>query len=1020
MAKLYKNIFWEQNGILILVFQIERMKKITLFLILFSSLCHGQDKEYLSTSDSLLNLGETDLAIDYLKEGLNTHTDEKTQFECLSSLCAIYKQIGDYSLSLEYGHKSLPIAVKYNFTNLELYGDALYNMSVSKYRFGDLDSTFFYSKAALQQRERNLNPNHPKIVQNINALGLFYRSAGDLSRYVSCQERALNLALTSDSLDYNSLVIAHHFVGNSYGAINNLQLAKKHYLDGLKYFEDSLATKGLYKAHLYSSLGVVLANQKDLESSQEHYQEALKIFKKFQGNGYVDIAIIYSNIANNYTNLGEYDKAKEYHEKAIDLVNSKGLENELPWKYFNLGATYLDNKEYQKALEYLAKSERINHKINGAKNELNSMVLNHIAMVHLANNNSIEARKELIKSRKNSLDLIGEKDYYLSESYYLFGLSHFQEQEYTSCIRYLEKAQNALSDSLQDSFKGMIISRPLLLSIYVLKNKALLELYNTTEDLEHLHQLYETSIKTSKLSEVIIDYYYHESAKLSLFKEIDENLHLGIQASKKLFDLCGDSKYIQQAFNFFESEKSFLLKREIQDSYAKQNTNLPDSLISKEDQLKREISHHQKLIFIEADTESEYSKELSTIVFSLKRELEYLLIEIEQNYPSYYDLKYRNIRSSLESIQADLSSRTMAIEFYQHKDHIYSISITKDTVNFLYNTTEKFQEKITEFNKSIETSDLETYSNLAYELHTILMEPHAYRAYTRIQLIPSKDISFISFDALVSTESESLSYNELNYLVKTHSFGYNNSLQKNSTEQAQARNVYLGISPNFSNNNKYANLNGAILEVEKISEKLDGDLLINNNATKDKLLEAIPNYRILHFASHAELNSSNSAYSKIILASDAEDTLNSQFYAYEVQNIKLNADLVILSACNTGVGELLLGEGMASLARSFNYAGAKSVLVSLWTIPDYSTSKIINYFFDKLSTESKAIALQQAKIRYLQTADEHLSNPIYWAGLTINGDDSPIIIKEEMDRKLLYLILSILTLVGVLFWRKNI
>jgi len=995
------------------------MKKFSLILLLFSCICLGQNSRYISTTDSLLNLGETDLAIDHLNKCLEIHTDEKILFECLATLCDIYKQSSNYNHTLVFGHKAISLASKNNYINLELYGDVLYNIAVAKYRFGEIDSTFFYSKAALLQRERNLNPNHPKIIQNINALGLFYRTIGDLSECVKYQEKALNLALNRDSLDYNSLIISHFYVGNSYAAINNLQVAKTHYLEALKYFEDSLATKGVYKAHLYSSLGVVLANQKDLESSQEHYQEALKIFKKFQPNGYVDIATIYSNIANNYTNLGEYGKAKEYHKKAIDLVNSKGLENELPWKYFNLGATYLDNKEYQKALEYLAKSERINLKINGAKNELNSMVLNHIAMVHLANNNSIEARKELIKSRKNSLDLIGEKDYDLSESYYLFGLSHFQEQEYTSCIRYLEKAQNALSDSLQDSFKGMIISRPLLLSIYVLKNKALLELYNTTEDLEHLHQLYETSIKTSKLSEVIIDYYYHESAKLSLFKEIDENLHLGIQASKKLFDLCGDSKYIQQAFNFFESEKSFLLKREIQDSYAKQNTNLPDSLISKEDQLKREISHHQKLIFIEADTESEYSKELSTIVFSLKRELEYLLIEIEQNYPSYYDLKYRNIRSSLESIQADLSSRTMAIEFYQHKDHIYSISITKDTVNFLYNTIEKFQEKITEFNKSIETSDLETYSNLAYELHTILMEPHAYRAYTRIQLIPSKDISFISFDALVSTESDSLSYNELNYLVKTHSFCYNNSLQKNSTEQAQARNVYLGISPNFSNN-KYANLNGAIREVEKISEKLDGDLLINNNATKDKLLEAIPNYRILHFASHAELNSSNAAYSKIILASDAEDTLNSQFYAYEVQNIKLNADLIILSACNTGVGELLLGEGMASLARSFNYAGAKSVLVSLWTIPDYSTSQIINYFFDNLGTESKAIALQQAKIRYLQTADEHLSNPIYWAGLTINGDDSPIIIKDEMDRKLLYLILSILTLVGVLFWRKNI
>ena len=994
------------------------MKKISLVLLLFSCICFGQEGRHIRISDSLFNIGETDLAISHLNKCLEVQTDKKIQFECFSSLCTLYKQNGDYKLCLENGHKSIPIASKYKFTNLELYGDVLYNMAVAKFRLGDLDSTFFYSKAALLQRERNLNPNHPKIIQNINALGLFYRTIGDLSECVKYQEKALNLALNSDSLDYNSLIISHFYVGNSYAAINNLQVAKTHYLEALKYFEDSLATKGIYKAHLYSSLGVVLANQKDLESSQEHYLEALKIFKEFQPEGYVNIAITYSNLANNYTNLGEYDRAKEFHKKAISLISDRGLEPELTWKYFNLGATYLDNKEYGKALEYLLKSKLFNIKYNGAKNELHSMVLNHIAMVHLANNNNTAARKSLIQSRENSLEILGEKDYDLAESYYLYGLSHFQDQAYTSCIEHLDKAQHALSDSIHDNFKDEIISRPLLLSILVLKNKTLLELYENTGDLKFLHQLYKNSIRTNKLSEVIIDFYYHESAKLSLFNEIDENLHLGIQASKKLFNLTSDLGYIQQALNFFEAEKSFLLKRELQDSYAKKNTNLPDSLISREDFLKREISHNQNLIFIESDSESNFSKELSSKVFSLKRELESLLNEIETNYPSYYTLKYQNTRSSLASIQDDLSVNTMAIEYYQHKDHIYSISITKDRVNFLYQKSIKFEEKVHEFNKAIESSDIGAFVGLSYELHNTLMASHNYENYAQILLIPSKDIAFLSFDALISTNNDSPSYNKLEYLVKTHSFSYNNSLQKNNIEHGTASSLYLGISPNFSTN-KYANLKGAIKEVERISEKLNGDLLINENATNERLLEAIPNYRILHFASHAELNTSNSAYSKIILSATKEDSLSDQLYAYEIQNSKLNADLVILSACNTGVGELLLGEGIASLARSFNYAGAKSVLVSLWAIPDYSTSKIINNFFDNLSTQNKAMALQQAKIKYLKTADEHLSNPIYWAGLIINGDDSPILFKEEVDWKILYLIMGIL-FVGVLFWRKNL
>lgn len=114
------------------------------------------------------------------------------------------------------------------------------------------------------------------------------------------------------------------------------------------------------------------------------------------------------------------------------------------------------------------------------------------------------------------------------------------------------------------------------------------------------------------------------------------------------------------------------------------------------------------------------------------------------------------------------------------------------------------------------------------------------------------------------------------------------------------------------------------------------------------------------------------------------------YFLYEIQNSITNANLVALSACNTNTGKVYAGEGVASLARSFLYAGAQSTLTSLWEIPDFSTSQIVTSFFEYLDVKNKSEALQQAKLNYLNNADEHLSNPKYWAGLVITGDDSSI------------------------------
>jgi len=132
-------------------------------------------------------------------------------------------------------------------------------------------------------------------------------------------------------------------------------------------------------------------------------------------------------------------------------------------------------------------------------------------------------------------------------------------------------------------------------------------------------------------------------------------------------------------------------------------------------------------------------------------------------------------------------------------------------------------------------------------------------------------------------------------------------------------------------------------------------------------------------------------FSYIAFQNEADSTAvnNSRLYVNELYNLELNADLVVLSACETGLGELKRGEGVISLARGFTYAGAKSTLTSLWSVNDAQTTKLMESFYTNLKDGmTKDKALRKAKLDYLN--NENLNAPYFWAGFIPAGDMSAI------------------------------
>ena len=140
-------------------------------------------------------------------------------------------------------------------------------------------------------------------------------------------------------------------------------------------------------------------------------------------------------------------------------------------------------------------------------------------------------------------------------------------------------------------------------------------------------------------------------------------------------------------------------------------------------------------------------------------------------------------------------------------------------------------------------------------------------------------------------------------------------------------------------------------------------------------------------------------------------TEEEKLFISELYSLSLNADLAVLSACNTGVGNLKKGEGLINVSKAFTYAGVPSTITSLWKVPDKETSQIMVSFYEYLkSGEPKNKALQLAKLDYLnRVEDPFLKHPFYWAGFVISGDISPI--KTETNYEWLIFILILLFII---------
>lgn len=478
----------------------------------------------------------------------------------------------------------------------------------------------------------------------------------------------------------------------------------------------------------------------------------------------------------------------------------------------------------------------------------------------------------------------------------------------------------------------------------------------------------------------------------------------GFQNKQERFSLAG---------NVMDFIKSFNLQNNLNRLRNVNLAGIPEALYKREEALKNRINLLGNKI-----KKGNVDNETLTHINQSLASLDSLTKKIAQEYPRYATLNYfEPFKHSITTIANALDVDQYKVSYYYNAEHLYTLVIGKGKKKFIKTKIPAdFETSITtHVNALKERKRGKTADGLKKELNTILLKPIEGTNQKKIVIIPYKSLYQLPFEALLDVDS-----------LRNKIISYDFSLFNNGKGLSKPNNnEFLIVAPVFSgdtikkgnrNRKSYSELIYSLQEAQEIGSVFDVKSLVHNQAT-GKSFKASLDYKVIHLATHVDMDVEEPLNTRIIFSKNGPE--DGDVSLGEIYNAQILSEMVVLSACETGLGKREKGFGIKSLANGFFHAGAKSVVMSLWQVDDFSTSILMKYFYKNIKKgEPKDVALQNAKLEYLaNTEDELLKHPYYWAGFIVSGDTSPIVDKHYWPWALAILVLVLLF---VLFRKKLI
>lgn len=765
--------------------------------------------------------------------------------------------------------------------------------------------------------------------------------------------------------------------------------------------ENSLRnTNDLTAAECYNNLGVVYYNNGNDQTALDYLEKGMKI-REAQLDATSRI------LADSYINMGllyledDFLQAIIYFDKALDIYLEVFDENhpKIAFCYTNMAFAHRFQGNYQDALAYMDLTMEIWNNSTSGDHPSKALTLSNKATIYQQQG----AYKEALTLQQQALDqyirLYGLKHPEVANTYSLVGSIQSDMRQYKEAV---SSFQQSIYANLYDQDYVSIYNIPEIRNYYN-SEYLLSSLRAKAQAMEALH--FEHSLRPRDIEAALATYQkcdelimqirqsrLNEKDKIRIGNIASSIYNNGIRIALYLADKTFQkTKYQEIAFTFCERSKSATLLEAINESRAKSFAGIPDRLIQLEDSLKAEISWLEKEVAGRGDNTDQNKAKL----FDYQQAYRKFIDRLEIDYPAYFNLKYQQSDISSTQIRSMTPANTAVLSYFIGEESIFLFYLSKsDFKVYNYPKEDLFSRWTSGLRNSIKYDVPAGFDQSARKLYSQLIPPIG-RAINQLIIIPDGVLGTIPFETLLVEEPTFLGYH---YLIEDYAISYDYAATllidklKSSTLDNGVSGIFLSAPVSFENNElRMPTLPGTEEEVGQIQKLFasaaDAPTVRLNKEASESMLKTdeLATYKYLHFATHGIVNESRPELSRIFLAPGQNE--DGSLYSGEIYNLKINANLVTLSACETGLGKVEKGEGIIGLSRSLTYAGAKNLIVSLWQVADKSTAQLMIDFYTQhlLHSNNKIFAddLRRAKLSFIKGYE--YSKPYYWAPFILIG-----------------------------------
>lgn len=996
---------------------------------------------YLELGRNYFKLTEYSIALDFYIKGLEILTENKMLNSNLAgdffiSFSSIYCEIGNYTDSLSMAKKALE-----TYSSDNLFSTDNYKIPICYNLMAKANGALGNYKESIQNAEKailiNSDDDETKIASyHIKGHYLCFMALFDDG--IEILEKALSLKKGIEDLQtaeiYASLANANRNVGELYKSLDccgkELEIYEKYY-----------GSENVKIADAYRNFGTAYIELGDYERAISYIEKAKEVYLSCGINTGDSLSACYTNLGCAYSDVGNNEKALESLNEAlkIDIKQYGEIHSSVATVYNNIASVYAD-EDLEKAIYYQQKTVEIDTKIFGEKSAKCLIDYLNLAVFYEYNGDFENTEKTYLISLEISEKVLGITNPYTAMIYMRLGHFYIAQQNTSKAYDYYEKGikgykscfvsyEDVLGNVWQflDSTIGFdyitpppqsLISEMFSVAFEKIEQAMLDNSDNKLDILQYALPLYYYGVMF-EISQGNFDkaFEYSECLRARSFLE-----QIGNEAAMKLDGLSEMDKATIMHFQKQIAE----CKNQIEFLYSQTESERDNKLLFRAiKELDNATNELKKLDLKIAEKIPSYHELKNPKKASAKKAknwcgknravLEYVMYEGDENNQNQFAYCFVITNKKIVAVPLDSSydyntAINSLLNAITHRPIKSEVTFEKQR-NELY---EKLVHPVLPYIKGVKDVLIVPDGNLAFLPFDMLRENVDSSDFGKkyaIGISPSVSVSMIadkvkskSSDALLfggAWYDKSLSEEEHNHTLRGNgkrgydrSFATVDNQTRLSVEDLQNILKNEGSAKYFEQKKlNWRDLPGTVVELETLQKTTFTKATVKTqksaseatlkSMSKDGLLS---NYSVLHFACHGYFDSDLSEMSSVLFSEVSGKLFESSDDGYltigEASSLNLNAQMVCLSACQTGLGEIKKGEGMVGLSRAFMVAGSKNVGVTLWCVDDEATAEFMTRMYKKVkSGMSYTEAYRRVKNEF-RSSDEYC-HPYYWAAFVV-------------------------------------